>query len=284
MVSRDNALTTRVIANRVWHYLFGKGVVRTVDNFGTTGEAPFNPQLLDYLATRFVTQDTWSFKKMIRELVLTRTYQMAATWDAVNGATDPSDRFLWRMEPRRLEAEEIRDAILVAGGELNPKRPAPAPAIGSSRAELRRMSASSEDTATYRSVYLPVVRDLLPIALDRFDFANPEMVTGAREITTVAPQALFLMNDPFVMRQSQHMADRVLEHDWMDQAARVDLAYRLAYGRPATASEKQRAQQYLTGYAGGDSAEKTAASKHQAGAWASFCQALLASAEFRYVN
>ena len=236
MASRDNALTTRVVANRIWHYLFGEGLVRTVDNFGTTGEAPSHPELLDYLATRFSGQENWSFKKMIRELVLTRTYQMAGTWDNVNGATDPSDRYLWRMEPRRLEAEEIRDAILLAGGSLDTKRPvAPAP-VEYGKKGLRNASESEADTTTFRTVYLPVVRDMLPISLDRFDFANPEMVTGDREVTTVAPQALYLMNDPFVVRQAHKMADHVLEHDWMDQPARVDFVYRLAFGRPATAS------------------------------------------------
>src|SRR5207253_8186230 len=100
------------------------------------------------------------------------------------------------------------------------------------------------DFRTCRAVYLPVLRELLPIALDKFDFANPEMVTGDREVTTVAPQALYLMNDPFVMQHAEDMAARVQEHDWMDVPAKVDVAYRIAFGRPATPAEKQRAQQY----------------------------------------
>ncbi|HSU68224.1 MAG TPA: DUF1549 domain-containing protein [Tepidisphaeraceae bacterium] len=283
MASRENPLTTRVVANRIWHHLFGEGIVRTVDNFGTTGEAPTHPELLDYLANRFVTQDNWSFKKMIRELVLTRTYQMASTWDAVNGASDPGDRFLWRMAPRRLEAEEIRDAILLVSGSLDTNRPVGSPGgkAGAGKAEKRKVYASASDPTaiTCRSVYLPVVRDLLPIEFDRFDFANPEMVTGDREVTTVAPQALYLMNDPFVLNRSEQVASKLLDNDWMDQPARVDLAYKLVYGRPATATEKQRAASYLGAYSG-----STDSRKDHSEAWASFCQALMASAEFRYLN
>jgi hypothetical protein len=280
IASRDNPLTTRVVANRIWHHLFGEGIVRTVDNFGTTGEAPTNQELLDYLANRFV-QNGWSFKKMIRELVLTRTYQRAGTWDVADGAVDPSDRLLWRSAPRRLEAEEIRDALLVIGGDIDTKRPSGSAVMGMGRGEFKFINPNAMarlDSRTCRSVYLPVMRDLLPMEFDRFDFANPEMVTGDREVTTVAPQALYLMNDPFVLNHAEQMASRLLDHDWMDQGARIDLAYKLAYGRLATTLEKQRATQYLASVSGQDS------KKGQADAWASFCQALLASAEFRYLN
>jgi len=280
IANRDNPLTTRVVANRIWHNLFGQGIVRTVDNFGTTGEAPANPELLDYLANRFV-QNGWSFKKTIRELVLTRAYQLAGTWDPANGATDPGDRYLWRSAPRRLEAEEIRDAILVAGGKLDEKHPVGSTMAGGGAGEVRKIYAMEgrADSATYRSIYLPILRDLLPASLDKFDFANPEMVTGDREVTTVAPQALFLMNDPFVVNHSQNMAGRLMEHDWMDQPGRIDLAYQIAFGRPATQGETERAGQYLASYS---TSANTPAAKNAA--WTSLCQALIASAEFRYVN
>jgi hypothetical protein len=281
IASRDNPLTTRVVANRIWHYLFGEGIVRTVDNFGTTGEAPANPELLDYLANRFV-QNGWSFKKTIRELVLTRTYQLAATWDAKDGATDPGDRYLWRSAPRRLEAEEIRDAILVAAGTLDGKRPAGASFTSGFGGEVRKgyLRNGREDAATYRSVYLPILRDLLPASLEKFDFANPDMVTGGREVTTVAPQALFMMNDPFVISSAQDMAGRVLAHDRMKQPERIDLAYQIAYGRPASAEEAHRGSDYLSSYASADGSSLA----NSKAAWTSLCQALIASAEFRYVN
>jgi mono/diheme cytochrome c family protein/cytochrome c553 len=284
IASRDNPLTSRVVVNRIWHHLFGQGLVRTVDNFGTTGEAPSNPRLLDYLAARFITADNWSFKKMIRELVLSRTYQMAGNWDSANGAIDPSDRLLWRMAPRRLEAEEIRDALLMAGGTLDEKRPIGSAVMGMS-GEVRNINIPAimqGSLRNARSVYLPVVRENLPIALDKFDFASPEMVTGDREVTTVAPQALYLMNDPFVIDQAKAMAGRILEHDWMDLPARVDVAYRIAFGRLATAAEKQRAVQYLTDYGLSAAGSKSTAATQQA--WTSLSQALLASAEFRYVD
>jgi mono/diheme cytochrome c family protein len=284
IASRDNPLTPRVAANRIWHDLFGEGIVRTVDNFGTTGEAPSNPELLDYLANRFV-QNGWSFKKTIRELVLSRTYQLAGTWDSGNGVTDPGDRYLWRSAPRRLEAEEIRDAILLASGTLDSMRPAGSPVMASGGGELRRFNAQAAaraEFARYRSVYLPILRDLLPASLERFDFANPEMVTGDREVTTVAPQALYLMNDPFVINHSQQMARRVLESSGLDEPARIDLAYRIAFGRPATGAEQRRASDYLYSFTSDGDSARTAPPRNAA--WTSLCQALVASAEFRYVN
>jgi cytochrome c553 len=284
IASRENPLTTRVVANRIWHYLFGQGIVRTVDNFGTTGEAPSNPELLDYLANRFV-RNGWSFKRTIRELVLSRTYQLAGTWDAADGAIDPGDRFVWRSAPRRLEAEEIRDAILLDSGTLDTMRPVGSPVMAAGGAELRRFNAQGAaraEFATYRSVYLPVIRDLLPSSLEHFDFANPEMVTGDREVTTVAPQALYLMNDPFVLDHARQMARRVLEPAGLDEPSRIDLAYRIAFGRPASSDDRRRAGDYLYSFTSDGDAGRAGSPRQVA--WASLCQALIASAEFRYVN
>jgi len=285
LVSADNPLTTRVVVNRIWHYLFGQGIVRTVDNFGSTGEAPSNPQLLDYLARRFVQQG-WSVKKMVRELVLTRTYQLAATCDPSNAAIDPGDRYLWRMAPRRLEAEEIRDAVLAAAGTLDSNRPAGSPVLTLPSGEIRGFDANQLLKINYlpsRSVYLPVLRGLVPDVLEHFDFASPEMVVGDREITTVAPQALFMMNDPFILEQSRMMAERLLTDRDMEEPARIALAYRLAVGRPASDAEVRRGRQYLTREGAGSVATMNP-QKTRIDVWAGFCQALMASAEFRYLD
>ena len=276
-----NPLTTRVMVNRVWHHLFGQGLVRTVDNFGVSGEAPTHPELLDYLATRFVAQG-WSVKKLVRSLVLTRTYQLAGMYDAANAGVDPSNRTLWRMAPRRLEAEAIRDAILATAGTLNPERPEGSVVEKLASQEVRPAQlldprrAGAEGFADRRSVFLPILRNAVPPVLDVFDFAEPSMVTGNRDVTTVAPQALFLMNNPFVIEQSRRFARRVAQEGGSDDAAKVDYAYRLALARLATDAERERAMKYLKEYA--------AAAGPNADPWASFCQALLASAEFRYVN
>jgi cytochrome c553 len=277
-----NPLTARVMANRIWAHLFGTGIVATLDNFGELGDRPSHPELLDYLALRFV-EHGWSVKKLIREIVLSRAYQLASTHDDSNYSTDPENRLLWRMTRRRLEAECIRDAMLAASGQLDPARPS-----GSPTKEISGEIGRNANTAALRrdvhcrSVYLPMVRGLVPELLAIFDMADPNLVVGQREVTTVATQALYLMNSPFVAGQAEAMAARLLARSELDEARRVDLAYRLALGRPANATECQRAQSYIrtitaalenAGVPQGDQTRR---------AWASLCQALFGSGEFRY--
>ncbi|MDB5289538.1 MAG: Planctomycete cytochrome, partial [Phycisphaerales bacterium] len=284
ITDEQNPLTARVMANRIWQHLFGEGLVRTVDNFGSTGEAPSHPELLDYLATTFADED-WSVKSLIRALVLSHAYQLSTTASASAATIDPGDRLIWRMNPRRLEAEEIRDAMLFSAGRLDVTRPTASPAATLPVAELRaprieRLFGANADT--HRSVYQPILRSLLPESLDLFDFAEPTMVTGARDTTTVATQALFLMNNAFVIEQSHGLAARVLESKTPSDAAKVDLTYRLTLSRNATAAERQRALAYIADYARSASPKDPA--RAHAEAWASFCQALLGAAEFRYLN
>jgi len=285
----SNPLTARVMVNRIWLHLFGQGLVRTPDNFGTTGEAPSHPELLDYLAARFV-RDGWSVKKMVRALVLSRTYELASTYNKTNAAVDPSNELLWRMAPRRLEAEAIRDAMLAAAGTLDRARPAGSLVANLNPGEVRgvNMMAGTGAFAKCRSVYLPIVRNNLPAVLDVFDFAEPTLVTGSRDVTTVAPQALFLMNNPFVLEQSRQFAERVMAEKKLSDAERVELAYRIALSRRPTAGELRRVADYVNafGTASKDSNFKDAKdpNKLRLDAWSTFCQALFASAEFRYVN
>jgi cytochrome c553 len=254
LTSPQNPLSSRVIVNRVWHHLFGEGIVKTVDNFGVTGEAPSHPELLDRLATRFI-RDGWSIKRLVRTIVLTRAYQLSSDAPAENLAVDPENELLWRHAPRRLEAEEIRDAALVASGRLDLARPIGSPAMNlpvieltNNGAQAKRLIAAAQ-SSRHRSIYLPLLRGLTPESLAVFDFAGQGMVTGDRDTTTVAPQALYLLNDPFVRSQSRALAERVLRPAHWSNSQRIDFAYRLALGRHATVAETRRIVAYLDDYA-----------------------------------
>jgi hypothetical protein len=248
-----NPLTPRVMANRVWEHLFGQGIVKTVDNFGSTGDVPSNPQLLDYLANQLI-RDGWSVKKLVRAIALSRAYQLGAEETAANVAEDPADRLVWRHIPRRLDAEEIRDATLLAAGQLDASRPEASPANKLKVTELRNNGPEAAQFGTlalasnHRSVYLPLLRGLVPTSLEIFDFAEQGMVTGSRDATTVATQALYLLNDPFVRRESLNLANRVLARKDIDDAARIDQAYRLTLGRPAKPGEIEHIEGYLADY------------------------------------
>ncbi|CAA9389932.1 MAG: hypothetical protein AVDCRST_MAG64-1136 [uncultured Phycisphaerae bacterium] len=282
LTSRRNPLTARVMVNRVWQHLFGAGLVTTVDNFGTTGEPPSHPELLDHLAAEFM-DDGWSVKGAIRRIVLSRTYQQASTFDEAKFAADPENRLLWRVSQRRLEGEAIRDALLAAAGNLDRARPVGSPVLGVPPLGLVRRASLGERfaaDANCRSVYLPILRGFVPDALDVFDLADNNNVTGSRDVTTVAPQALFMMNDPFVLAQSQAFARRVTSERGAD-LARVDRAYALALGRVPTDAERQRALRYVREFAG---AARDPKKVTELDPWAALCQALFASAEFRYVN
>ncbi len=286
LVAPTNPLTARVMVNRVWASLFGQGLVRTADNFGANGEKPSHPELLDALAVQF-TRDGWSVKQLIRSIVLSRTYQLSSAHDSAAGESDPDNRLLWRATPRRLDAEAIRDAMLAASGQLDL-----APAQGSFVATIGdgyigkgiRPEVFSGYTSTKRSAYLPIVRDFVPEALDLFDFAEPSLVVAARDVTNVPSQALFLMNNTFVREQAAAFARRILATP-LDYPQRIRLAYQLALSRPPSAAEVARADRYLVAEARGlivaKPGDKDAAPEHS---WSTFCQALFACAEFRYLQ
>jgi len=332
LTSEHHPLTPRVMVNRIWQHLLGAGLVRTVDNFGVMGDTPSHPELLDALATRFV-REGWSVKKLVREIVLSRTYRLSSETSPLALQTDPGNKFLWRHSPRRLAAEEIRDATLAASGQLDLSPASGSPAqnlkmveIQNNGGEAKRL-AELADFSVHRSVYLPLLRAMTPASLAVFDFAEQGMVTGRRDVTTVAPQALYLLNDPFVRRQARSLAERVLQPANLSADERIDLAYRLAVARKPTTLEVARVKDYLADYAAAASgaplvatpnketvaaaaAESTTptdevpgagepvkqprrkpqsnpalkAENPEEAAWASFCQALFGSAEFRYLK
>ena len=250
LVSPKNPLTPRVIVNRVWQHLFGEGLVQTVDNFGVTGDAPSHPELLDFLAVRFRSEG-WSIKTLVRELVLSHAYALSSESSPEAAAIDPANRLIWRHAPRRLEAEEIRDATLAASGQLDPARPDASPAKDLKVIEVADNGpmavkfADFASTSLHRSVYLPLLRGWTPTSLQVFDFSEPGMVTGRRDVTTVATQALYALNDPFVRRQSLAFAKRVLARSDLDDTSRITLAYQLSVGRTPTPTEIERVHRFL---------------------------------------
>ena len=277
LASSANPLTARVIVNRIWLHLFGRGLVPTPDNFGSAGGAPSHPELLDTLAVEFMA-DGWSTKRLIRRIVLSRAYGLSSAYDRRNFETDPENTLVWRMSRRRLEGEAVRDALLFVSGRLTTEPP-----VGSMVARtgeglalfLRVTGLDASDT--HRSVYLPVVRDQVLESLALFDFADPSLVTGQRATTTGPAQALYFMNGPFVIRQAEALAERVCTVAELD-ARRIDLAYRLAFTRPPTGAERDRALAFL-----GDFAGRAGGTNPTRAAWSALCQSIFASAEFRYL-
>ncbi|MDZ4850570.1 MAG: DUF1549 and DUF1553 domain-containing protein [Pirellulaceae bacterium] len=288
-------LTSRVFVNRVWHHLLGAGIVSTVDNFESTGQAPSHPELLDHLALQFV-DDAWCVKKLIRRIVLSHTYRQSSSFNQVAFDADPDNRLLWRVSKRRLDAEVIRDSMLAVSRELDMKRPdgsLVATVIGDRPVSLLGLDQSlptDMDGAVYRSVYLPVLRDKLPDALAIFDFAEPSLVTGARETTNVPVQALFLMNSPFVLARSQALAERIIKRVSEEQDSkslardeRIDRIIRITFvdclGRSPDEVEMGLAKAFLEQKMLTDDEEGK-----EIKMVASYCQALFASAEFRNVD
>jgi hypothetical protein len=278
----DHPLTARVITNRVWRHLFGAGLVRTMDNFGFSGERPSHPELLDDLAVKFAANG-WSVKALVREIVLSHAYRQSSTYRDDAFRVDPENRLLWRAAKRRLDAEAIRDAMLVAAGELDPARPEGslvAKQIGDRPISLIGLDSrlpADLDGSRHRSVYLPVIRDRLPDVLDLFDFAEPSLVTGDRETTNVPVQALYLMNSPWVHARAQALAER-LQRESDDEATRIRRAYLLCLGRAPDAEESKLVAAFFTVKGKSDDAGRDRQ------LWTAYCQALLLTAEYRNLD
>ncbi len=266
MVDPRHPLTSRVMANRVWHWLIGSGLVRTVDNFGTTGEAPSHPELLDHLAVQFIKQG-WSVKHLIRTIVLSRTYRLSSSVTGLK--ITPENRLLSHMNRNRVDAESLRDAMLSASGVLDLTMG------GKTYPANLANDYGFAFNDPRRSVYAPVFRNSLPEIFEVFDFANPSMVTGRRNVSTVAPQALFLMNHSFVREQAQRTAIRLLAASAADEKARIDRAFLLTLARPATDAELTLSKKFLASAASDSSLDE---------AWTQFIQSLFGSIEFRYLR
>lgn len=345
--SDQNTLAARVMVNRIWKHLLGNGIVTSTENFGVTGAAPTHPELLDYLAVQFVESD-WSVKSVIREIVSSRVYRQSSDFNAEYHLADADNALLWRANPRRLDAEVLRDGMLMVSGQLELQRPRGSEVakagfsrvrdgvLGDPREQLRKaanevvdrartqvrnggyrngyrsrrqggatqgqgdrrsgsrgMQTSGDvggsvlagafrkvanqldmEDADYRSVYLPLVRNEIPRSLEVFDFVDASTITGVRETSDTANQALFMLNNPFVLSQSKAFAARLSAHSRRAKD-QIRLGFELAFSRAPTKSEMRSSEEFLRSMSvgvGGTIALDT------------FCQSLFASAEFRYIN
>ncbi len=284
LASAEHPLTARVMVNRLWRWHFGQGLVASTDNFGALGERPSHPELLDWLARRFIAEG-WSIKAMHRVLMLSSAYQMASNVGNALDASDPDNRLLSHFPLRRLEAEEIRDALLAVAGMLDLT-------MGGKTLPIKNrefvFNHTSKDATTYdstrRAVYLPIIRNHLYDLFEQFDFPDPAVPTGNRNATVIAPQALLMMNSDLVQQAASKLATHLLEDTRMPDAKRVERVYLQAYGRPPSGRELERARRFLDQFEDTISVQKPRPDNCRAQAWTALCQTLLAANEFIYLN
>ena len=279
-----NPLTARVAVNRIWQHLFGYGIVRTVDNFGKLGARPSHPALLDYLAERFV-EEGWSVKKMIRYLAASRAYRMSSAASEQALAMDPENRLLQHANIRRMEAEEIRDAVLAVSGEL--KRAMFGPSVtayyahetGQAKGDKKKGPLHGEGR---RSVYLEIRRNLTNPFLEVFDAPKPSTTRGQRDVTNVPAQSLTLMNSPFVIEQARKWSER-LAGDGAGSRERIEEMFAKALGRAAAPDEVDKARTFVARLAAEHDVPADEVSGNRQ-VWQDFAQALFNFKEFIYIR
>jgi hypothetical protein len=272
------------MANRLWRWHFGRGIVPSTDNFGRLGEMPTNQPLLDWLAVAFVNKK-WSIKDMHRLIMLSSTYQMGSNYDEKAAEVDPENTLLWRANRQRLEAEQIRDAVTAVTGEID------LTAGGTlltykDRAYVANTSkrGSNDYDNPRRAVYLPVVRSSLYEMFQAFDLPDPATPTGDRNSTVIAPQALFMMNSTLMLKSTRNMAKKLLARSDFDDGARIRDAWERALSRAPSASEVDRAQTFVAHVEKAMEDKEKDPAARRLFAWESFCKALLASNEFIYLD
>ena len=315
MSDKDNPLTARVMVNRIWQHLLGAGLVRSPENFGATGQFPTHPELLDHLAIQFVNKG-WSIKEMIRTICSSRTYRMSTEFDRDYFQRDPDNEMLWRANPKQLDAESLRDSMLFVSGQIELERPrastvAKAGAtvvregniislnakriantvnmmeqesmMSSFRDRRRNVQVYSIDRQEkFRSVYLPIVRESLPRALEVFDFAEPGLVVGKREQSNTPAQGLYLMNNSFVMKSSESLAKRVIEES-SNLESQIAHVFEFCYGREIYQSEMEAAKSFYSDFPTNRRLVRRGKSTRLQKLTA-LSHAVLMSAEFRYTN
>ena len=252
----QNPLTARVMVNRIWQYHFGAGIVRTPSDFGRMGDQPSDPELLDYLASRFV-ESGWSMKSLHREIMLSSSYALSADQSEKNMSGDPENRLLWRAHIRRLDAEALRDSLLFVTGELDPKAGGPPGKLNDERNHRR-------------TVYGFVSRNKLDGMLSLFDFPNPNITSEKRNATESPAQELFFLNSQFIAQRAEAFARRVSNGPKRVEASRIASAYRILFGRAPSREELRLGLEFLQ--------------SGQTDVWPRYAQALLNSNEFLFVN
>lgn len=258
IASSGNPLTARVMVNRVWHHLFGRGIVATPDDFGGMGEKPTHPELLDYMATGFA-KDGWSVKRLIRRIVLSRTFRQSSLPDAQAVEVDPGNELLHHYSARRLSAESVRDTILTVSGRLD--RTLYGLSIHPYREkeiDYRKLWSGPLDGNGRRSIYIKVTRMEGPQLLELFDFPNPMATRGRRDRTNVPAQALALLNDPFVIDQAKFWAEQLIAAEPVSIEDRVQNMFQTALGRPPHEDEQQRFVALIRQLAGDESTDDAA--------------------------
>ena len=258
IVSPGNPLTARVVVNRVWSMFFGRGLVTTPSNFGLLGAKPSHPELLDDLAVRFM-ENGWSMKRLIREIVLSSTYRQCSDESEANRAIDPENRYLWRMNRRRLSIEQWRDSILAAGNNLD--------RLGGKSLEL------TDKKNFRRTVYGRVSRKKLNDMLMQFDYPDANVHAAKRSATTTAVQKLFVMNNPFMVEQAKRLAKRVAGEGVAASAEQVQSIYSILYSRQPSAAELDLALGFLQ-----------LPAESQLTRWEQYSHALLAANEMSYID
>jgi uncharacterized protein DUF1553 len=292
-----------VMVNRLWHHHFGRGIVATPNDFGRQGKPPTHPELLDYLALRFIDSG-WSLKAMHRLIVLSRTYQMASTAEAMTNdqelmtkqfqipkskiqntsATDPANELLWRFNRRRLDAESIRDTLLALGGNLESSMGEAHPFPPQHQWEFTQHKPFKAVYETNRrSVYLMTQRIQRHPLMAIFDGPDTGASTGSRVTSTTTLQALYFLNDPFVHEQADRLAARLCSSR-SDDAGRIKLAFELCFSRDPTDDELSLGQTYLAKIRSQSAAAGTKEEPHEAHAWQSFVRLLLRTNEFVYLD
>jgi len=258
----ENPLTARVFVNRVWGHHFGRGIVGTPSNFGKLGDRPTHPELLDTLTVRFV-ENGWSIKWLHREIMLSAAYQLSSASDVKNAAQDVENRYLWRMTPRRLDFEAWRDAVLMVSGRLDRTIGGPSFELGDAKTNIRR------------TIYAKVSRVTPNSMLTMFDFPDANVSSARRSVTTIPQQQLFVLNSEFMIENAKAFAGR-LEKAAKEDEGRIELAFRLAYGRLPEDAEKRIAIEFLRTTPSGDADRLTS--------WQQYAQAILATNEFAWID
>ena len=293
LVKPDHPLTSRVMVNRIWQWHFGQGLVRSPDNFGRLGERPSHPELLDWLACEFSGQidagnsspRAWSLKTAHRSMIASATYRQNTNIQPAAVLADPENRLLWRSHRQRMEVEVLRDSLLWISGQLDE---IPGGSMLPTPNRNYVTSTANVNPAVYnsnrRSIYLPVVRSALYEVFTAFDFADPSTLAGQRDQTTVAPQALFMMNSAFVLDQVRSLAREIHAIPVSDTSARIRFLYQRAYSRGPSEAEVSRLTGYLDRLRSAMANSGIAETEIETRVWVSMCRAVLSANEFVYVD
>ena len=286
LTASDNPLTARVMVNRIWQYHFGTGLVKTPSDFGIRGLPPTNPGLLDYLASRFIA-DGWSIKTMHRRLMLSRSYQLSSKADAHENArqTDPDNDLHWRFNRQRLDAESLRDTLLLLSGELDvamPRQPHPFPPADKWKYTQHHPFRDSYDT-NKRSVYLMMARLNARPYFTTFDGADTNACTSVRDSSVTTVQSLYMMNDEFVHTQADKLATKLLEGS-DDRSRNLSDAFALILGRPASEAEVRSVSKWMQSMDDVFRDSGSAADVREHETWTAFVRSMLRTNEFLYID